>query len=101
VVWFISLTKTLLQVKFANKKNLPFLAYNSAHGAITTLGQMTQGIEIYLNQLSGVKIAEDGKSVTILGGTKSKLVTHTLWEAGKQTGKRRTADRLARILILS
>ncbi|KAM0229019.1 hypothetical protein ACHAPO_010296 [Fusarium lateritium] len=72
-------------VKFANKKNLPFLAYNSAHGAITTLGQMKQGIEIYLNQLSGVKIAEDGKSVTILGGTKSKLVTHTLWEAGKQT----------------
>ncbi|RBR04649.1 uncharacterized protein FIESC28_11514 [Fusarium coffeatum] len=72
-------------VKYANKKNLPFLAYNSAHGAITTLGQMTQGIEIYLNQLSGVEIAEDGKSVTILGGTKSKLVTHTLWEAGKQT----------------
>ncbi|KAF4457026.1 FAD binding domain-containing protein [Fusarium austroafricanum] len=72
-------------VKFANKKKLPFLAYNSAHGAITTLGKMTKGIEIYLDQLSGVKIAKDGKSVTIGGGTKSKLVTHTLWEAGKQT----------------
>ncbi|KAL4728692.1 FAD-linked oxidoreductase chry5 [Fusarium chlamydosporum] len=72
-------------VKFANKKNLPFLAYNSAHGAITTLGKMTQGIEIYLNQLTGVEIAKDGKSVTIAGGTKSKQVTHTLWESGKQT----------------
>ncbi|QPC80378.1 hypothetical protein HYE68_011130 [Fusarium pseudograminearum] len=72
-------------VKFANKKNLPFLAQNSAHGAITTLGQMKQGIEIYLNQLSGVKIAKDGKSVTILGGTASKKVTMGLWEAGKQT----------------
>ncbi|KAK2469982.1 FAD-linked oxidoreductase chry5 [Fusarium oxysporum f. sp. albedinis] len=72
-------------VKFANKKKLPFLAYNSAHGAITTLGKMTQGIEIYLDQLSGVEVAKDGKSVTIAGGTKSKLVTHTLWEVGKQT----------------
>lgn len=99
----------MLQVKFANKKNLPFLAYNSAHGAITTLGKMTQGIEIYLNQLTGVEIAKDGKSVTIAGGTKSKQVTHTLWEAGKQTGKLTTtvvflrtwtyAMRIVRILI--
>ncbi|KAK7398253.1 hypothetical protein QQX98_012366 [Neonectria punicea] len=72
-------------VRFANKKKLPFLAYNSAHGAITTLGKMTSGIEIYLDQLSGVDIAEDGKTVTIAGGTKSKLVTATLWNAGKQT----------------
>ncbi|KAI9039885.1 putative FAD-dependent oxygenase [Aspergillus affinis] len=72
-------------VKFANKKELPFLAYNGAHGAITTLGQMTSGIEIYLNQLSGVDVADDGKTVTIAGGTKSKLVTDTLWDAGKQT----------------
>ncbi|CAG7952061.1 unnamed protein product [Penicillium salamii] len=71
-------------VKFANKKQLPFLAYNSAHGAIRTLGKMTSGIEIYLDQLSGVKIAEDGKTATISGGTKSKVVTHTLWDAGKQ-----------------
>ncbi|KAE8344882.1 hypothetical protein BDV24DRAFT_171384 [Aspergillus arachidicola] len=72
-------------VKFAQKKELPFLAYNGAHGAITTLGKMTSGIEIYLDQLSGVHIAEDGNTVTIAGGTKSKLVTDTLWEAEKQT----------------
>ncbi|KNG82581.1 FAD binding domain-containing protein [Aspergillus nomiae NRRL 13137] len=72
-------------VQFANKKQLPFLAYNAAHGAITTLGKMDRGIEIYLDQLSGVDIAEDGKTVTIAGGTKSKLVTDTLWDAGKQT----------------
>ncbi|KAF4994529.1 hypothetical protein FGRMN_5738 [Fusarium graminum] len=72
-------------VQFANKKKLPFLAYNSAHGAITTIGKMKQGIEIYLDQLSGVNISKDGKSVTISGGTKSKRVTQTLWESGKQT----------------
>lgn len=73
-------------MKFANKKELPFLAYNGAHGAITTLGKMDSGIEIYLDQLSGVDVAKDGKTVTIAGGTKSKLVTDTLWDAGKQTG---------------
>ncbi|KAK5994217.1 FAD-linked oxidoreductase chyH [Cladobotryum mycophilum] len=63
-------------VKFANQKNLTFLAYNGAHGAITTLGQM--------KGLSGVNIAEDGKTVTVAGGTISKLLVHTLWDAGKQ-----------------
>ncbi|KAF7589612.1 hypothetical protein BBP40_004026 [Aspergillus hancockii] len=72
-------------VKFANKKELPFLAYNGAHGAITTLGKMDHGIEIYLSQLSSVEIAKDGTTVTIGGGTKSKSVTDELWAAGKQT----------------
>lgn len=48
---------------------------------------MDYGIEIYLGQLSGVKIASDGKTATIAGGTMSKVVTDTLWAAGKQTGK--------------
>ena len=74
-------------MKFANKKKLPFLAYNGAHGAITTLGKMTSGIEIYLDQLSGVDVAKDGKTATIAGGTKSNVVTDALWDAGKQTGK--------------
>ncbi|KAK7421591.1 hypothetical protein QQX98_002058 [Neonectria punicea] len=74
-------------VKYANEQALPFLAFNTAHGAITTLGKMDHGIEIYMNQLSSVKLAEDGQTVTIGGGTKSKLVTDTLWAAGKQTGK--------------
>lgn len=78
---------TSSQIKFANEKNLPFLAYNGVHGAITTLGRMQNGIEIYLNQLSGVEVSEDGKSARIGGGTRSKLVTDTLWAAGKQTGE--------------
>lgn len=49
-------------MKFANKKGLPFLAWNSAHGAIIILENMTNGIQIYLDQLSSVEIAEDGKT---------------------------------------
>lgn len=48
---------------------------------------MDYGIEIYLGQLSSVEIASDQETVTIGGGTMSKLVTDTLWAAGKQTGK--------------
>ncbi|KAF5238384.1 hypothetical protein FANTH_10331 [Fusarium anthophilum] len=72
-------------VKYANSKSLPFLAYNTAHGAITTLGRMDHGIEIYLSQLNKVEVAADGKTVTIGGGTRSKEVTDTLWAANKQT----------------
>ncbi|KAF3492371.1 FAD binding domain-containing protein [Arthroderma uncinatum] len=71
-------------VKFANKKSVPFLAYNGAHGALTTMGKMDTGIEIYMKQLSSVQISQDGKSVKIGGGTNSKLVTDTLWTANKQ-----------------
>ncbi|KAK6812569.1 hypothetical protein RU639_011736 [Aspergillus parasiticus] len=72
-------------VKFANEKDLPFLAYNGAHGAITTLGKMDHGIEIFLDQLNTMDIAKDGKTVKIGGGTKSKAVIDQLWAAGKQT----------------
>lgn len=74
------------QVQYASKANLPILALNGAHAAITTLGRMQGGIEIYLGQLSSVSIAPDNKTVTIGGGTSSKAVTDALWSAGKETG---------------
>jgi hypothetical protein len=74
-------------VKYANERELPFLTFNGAHAAITTLGKMDHGIEIYLNQLSTVEIAKDGKTATFGGGIMSKNVTDVLWAAGKQTGK--------------
>lgn len=77
-------------MKFAHTRDVPFLAYNGVHGALTTLGEMDYGIEISLRELSSVDIAEDGQTVTIGGGTNSKLVVDTLWEAGKQAGKSET-----------
>ncbi|PWY89912.1 FAD-binding domain-containing protein [Aspergillus heteromorphus CBS 117.55] len=72
-------------VRFANKKDIPFLTYNGVHGALTSLGRMTHGIAIYMDQLSSVDIATDGKTATMGGGTMSKTVTDELWAAGKQT----------------
>ncbi|RYP42549.1 hypothetical protein DL768_010321 [Monosporascus sp. mg162] len=46
-------------VKYANQKKRPFLAVSSGHGVITRVGQMRDGIEIWMNQLNGVDIAEN------------------------------------------
>ncbi|KAI1155314.1 FAD binding domain protein [Nemania diffusa] len=72
-------------VKYANSQNMSFLAVNGGHGAITTVRELHSGIEICLNQLSGVEIAQDGTTAKIGGGTLSKTVTDSLWAQGKQT----------------
>ncbi|RYP61604.1 hypothetical protein DL769_007637 [Monosporascus sp. CRB-8-3] len=72
-------------VKYANEKKRPFLAVTGGHGAITTVGRMQGGVQIWMNRLSSVDIAEDGKTAKIGGGTLSKAVTDVLWAAGKQT----------------
>ncbi|GBF65636.1 FAD-linked oxidoreductase [Trichophyton mentagrophytes] len=71
-------------VKFANTKGVKFLAYNSAHGALTSLSKVDSGIEIFMKQLNSVEIAQDGKSVKVGGGINSKYLVDTLWDAKKQ-----------------
>ncbi|KAI5924944.1 FAD binding domain protein [Camillea tinctor] len=72
-------------VKYANENDIPYLAVTGGHGAIITTGRMQNGIEIWMDQLTGIEIAEDGASATVKGGTLSKAVTDALWAAGKQT----------------
>ncbi|KAK7914201.1 hypothetical protein PG985_011904 [Apiospora marii] len=72
-------------VAFANEHSVPFLAINGFHGSITTLGQMSHGIEILLSQLDKVDISEDGATATIGGGIRAKNLIDALWAAGKQT----------------
>lgn len=73
-------------VKYANERGIPFIAVNSGHGAITTVGGVKNGIEIWMRSLNKIKIAKDGKTATFGGGVQSKKVTETLWAAKKQTG---------------
>ncbi|XXH05698.1 glutathione S- transferase, nitrogen catabolite repression regulator [Hypoxylon texense] len=75
-------------VKYGNEKNVPYLATNGGHGLITTVGNMHGGIQIWMNKLNTVEIAEDGKSARIGGGALSKKVTDALWAVGKQTTTR-------------
>ncbi|KAI0521823.1 FAD binding domain protein [Xylaria bambusicola] len=72
-------------VKVANSMNVPYLAVNGGHGAITTVGKMKGGIEIWMDSLNSVKLSKDGKTATFGGGILSKAVTDSLWTLGKQT----------------
>jgi hypothetical protein len=74
-------------VKFANEKGKPYLAVNNGHGAITTVGKVKNGIQIWMRQLNSVKVAPDGKTATFGAGILAKGVIDGLWTAGKQTGK--------------
>lgn len=76
----------MLQVKYANAKDLPFLAVSGRHGAMSSLGKMQSGIGIWLDELDDVKVSSDGQTATIQGGTLSKEVIDALWNKGKQTG---------------
>ncbi|KAI1391575.1 FAD binding domain protein [Hypoxylon trugodes] len=71
-------------VKYANTQKLPFLARSGGHGSIATLGKMKNGIEIWLNQLDTIEIADDGTTAKIGGGVLVKSIIDTLWAAGKQ-----------------
>ncbi|KFA71410.1 hypothetical protein S40288_04307 [Stachybotrys chartarum IBT 40288] len=72
-------------VRYANSRNVPFLATNGGHGSLTTLGRFDGGIEIRLDQLNGVDIANDGRTARIGGGALTKRIVDKLWEAGKET----------------
>lgn len=72
-------------VQYANEKDLPFLVVNGGHGAIKTVGALHNGIGIWMNRLSSVEILEDDSTAKFGGGTLSKIITDTLWAAGKQT----------------
>ncbi|TGJ83285.1 hypothetical protein E0Z10_g5504 [Xylaria hypoxylon] len=70
-------------IKYANQNNIPYIAVSGGHGAIITESRMQNGIEIWMNQLNTVEIDED--IARIGGGALSKAVSHSLWDAGKQT----------------
>lgn len=75
------------QIKYANKRNVQFLAMTGGHEATDTLSRVNNGIEIWMRKLNSIAIAPDGTTATIGGGVLSKEITDALWTAGKQTGQ--------------
>lgn len=64
---------------------MPFLAISGKHGFTKSLGEMKSGIGIYMQQMTDVKIAEDGQSAIIGGGITSRQLIDHLWPQGKQS----------------
>ena len=73
-------------VRYANDLGKPFLAVSGQHGGTSALGDVEDGVGIWMWQMRDVKIAEDGKSARIGGGIRSKELIDKLWESGKMAG---------------
>ena len=72
-------------MKYADRYNVPFLAVNRAHGTASALSNVYNGIEIYINALNSIEIAEDGESALMGGGTYQDQVVNYLAAHGKVT----------------
>ncbi|KIM94075.1 hypothetical protein OIDMADRAFT_136488 [Oidiodendron maius Zn] len=72
-------------VRYANSNDIPFLATTGLHGGTITLGNLQQGINIYMRKMNSTTIAADGRSATFGGGILGLEVRDALWAAGKQT----------------
>ncbi|KAL8736007.1 MAG: hypothetical protein Q9166_000569 [cf. Caloplaca sp. 2 TL-2023] len=84
-VMHISTNQISIQVKFANRCGLPFLAVNSGHGITTALRTIQQGVSINLRKLNKIQIAQDGNSALMGGGVNTHEVVNTLAASGKVT----------------
>ena len=76
-----------MQVKFARKYNIDFLAINRGHGTTEALSNVKHGIQINLRQLRDITIAPDGQSATLGGGVFNDDVVNALAAVGKASGK--------------
>lgn len=74
-------------IKYANKHNVPFVAFAAGHGMNEHLFSAKNAILINLREMNDVEVSEDGRSAMIGPGAKVKKVINDLWAQGKQTGE--------------
>ncbi|KAI4178691.1 MAG: hypothetical protein LQ346_007366 [Caloplaca aetnensis] len=72
-----------IAVRYANQRNVPFLAVNRGHGSTTDMSNCRRGINIYVRNLDSITIAEDGQSATLGGGVYGDQLVRTLRANGK------------------
>ncbi|RTE83072.1 hypothetical protein BHE90_002404 [Fusarium euwallaceae] len=72
-------------VRYANKKDIPFLTVSGGHGWSSQLQNMQHGIGISTQKLNTMKLAKDGKTVRLGGGVKSGQVERFLSSQGKRS----------------
>ncbi|KAF2690401.1 hypothetical protein K458DRAFT_289299 [Lentithecium fluviatile CBS 122367] len=75
----------VVDIRYANANNIPFLAKSGGHGAISSLVKFKNGIQINMRGLNSISIAKDGSSATLGGGMKGKEIIDFLWAREKQT----------------
>ncbi|KAK4452741.1 6-hydroxy-d-nicotine oxidase [Podospora aff. communis PSN243] len=72
-------------IRFANKHSIPFSAKVSGHGTWAGLGDIKNGMNIWMRELNSVTLSKDGKEAVVGGGAMVDEVVKYLWKEGKQT----------------
>ncbi|KAL8730099.1 MAG: hypothetical protein Q9166_004298 [cf. Caloplaca sp. 2 TL-2023] len=72
-----------LQIKYANRYHLPFLAVNRGHATSVDLNKLRYGINIYIRNLDSITISADEKSATLGGGVYADQLIKNLAVEGK------------------
>ncbi|KAH6678178.1 hypothetical protein B0J14DRAFT_316655 [Halenospora varia] len=72
-------------IKYANQREIPFLAKSGGHGGIDSLARVHDGLEIWMRKINSIEVSSDGQTANIGGGVKSKDITDALWPLKKQT----------------
>ena len=74
----------MIQVRFASRFNIPFLATGGGHGFATTFGALKNGLEIDLGLFTNVSVDAAASTMTIGGAVKNGDVIEPLYNAGKE-----------------
>ncbi len=77
----------VLQISFASKHGISFLAVNKGHGSTSTLGAVKNGIQIHVRTLNQVEISPDGNSASVGGGSYNQELIDATWSKGKASGR--------------
>ena len=75
------------QVKFANRKHLPFLARNQGHGNIKSLRKIEDGVLIHTAALKHMELVSNESAVKLGGGINDQELWNFLVSNGKESGK--------------
>ena len=73
------------QVRWANKRKIPFLPYGGGHGINGGLGKVQNGIQISFSKMKDISLSKDGKSASVQPGLHSGELIRGLFALNKRT----------------
>ncbi|RCI10353.1 hypothetical protein L249_4378 [Ophiocordyceps polyrhachis-furcata BCC 54312] len=77
----------VVEIKYANRHGMPFLAVSGGHGWLSTLNRLQGGIQINMRKMNHTRLNADGKTANVGGGTLQREITAALFAEGKRAGE--------------
>lgn len=73
-----------LQIRYANRCDIPLLVVAGGHGWQSTINNANGGIQINMAKMQQIKLESNGTVVEVGGGVLQRHLTQTLYTLGKQ-----------------